>query len=297
LRGGTGAANTLLGGLGDDIYFVLAVGDSTIESAGQGSDEVRTAFGIYGLQSNIENLTFTDNETHRAGVGNILDNLLTGGSGVDDLFGREGNDTLRGGAGDANTVLGQEGDDIYIVEAAGDSVIEFANQGTDTVLTARDSFALRDHVENLTYTGSATFTGIGFENDNVLRGGAGDDFLSALGGNDIIISGSGADLLQGGSGADQFRYEGGETGFDRVLDFTSGTDKIALRDAGFAQTATFVLAQGGEPVATTANSTFLYNSNNGVLSFDVDGNGAGAAVALAQLNAGLTLSVGDFLFY
>ena len=103
--------------------------------------------------------------------------------------------------------------------------------------------------------------------------------------------------MLGGAGVDQYRYEGGETGFDRITDFVSGTDKIALRDAGFAQTATIAFAQSGAPVATSANSTFLYNSQNGTLSFDADGTGAGAAVVLAQLNAGLTLTAGDFIFY
>jgi hypothetical protein len=55
--------------------------------------------------------------------------------------------------------------------------------------------------------------------------------------------------------------------------------------------------QGVAPVATGTNSTFLYNSNDGILSFDIDGTGAAAAVVLAQLNAGLTLAAGDFVFY
>jgi len=295
--GGGASADALFGGLGNDIYIVGNRGSSTIESAGQGTDEVRTTFFIYGLQSNIENLTYTDNAQHGAGVGNILDNVITGGTGIDDLFGRAGNDTLRGGTGAANTVLGQEGDDIYIVQAVGDSVIEFANEGTDTVQTALASFVLRDHVENLTYTGASTFTGIGATGANMLTGGALDDFLSGLDGADILVGKSGADFLLGGAGADQYRYEGGETGFDRITDFVSGTDKIALRDAGFAQTTTFELVQGGTPVATTTNSTFLYNVNTGMLSFDADGTGTGAAVALAQLNGGLTLAAGDFLFY
>jgi VCBS repeat-containing protein len=295
LHGGSGSANTLLGGLGDDIYFVEAVGDSTVEAVGEGTDEVRTAFSIYGLQANIENLTFTDNAAHGAGVGNILNNVIRGGTGVDDLFGREGNDTLYGGTGSANTLLGQEGDDTYYVEAAGDTVIEFANQGADTVITGLSSFVLRDNVENLTYTGAGNFTGIGSADNNTMRGGAGDDFLNGLDGNDILVGGSGADLLIGGNGADQFRYNGGETGVDRILDFTSGVDKIALSSTGFAHTPTVAFVQGA--AATTANSTFIYNAATGALFFDADGTGAGAAVQLANLNPGLTLTAGDFIFF
>ena len=70
------------------------------------------------------------------------------------------------------------------------------------------------------------------------------------------------------------------------------------RDAGFAQTASVSLVQGaGAQVANSASSTFLYNSSTGQLFFDVDGNGAGAAVHMATLNTGLTLAPGDFVFY
>jgi Ca2+-binding RTX toxin-like protein len=296
LDGGAGL-NTLQGGSGDDIYIVSNRIDSTFELADDGVDEVRTNFTIYGLQSNVENLAFTDGGAHGAGVGNTLDNVLTGNAGVDDLFGREGNDTLRGGSGLANTLLGQEGNDTYIVEAQGDTVIEFAGQGIDTVQTALSSFVLRDNVENLIYTGSGIFTGIGSIDDNGMTGGAGADFLSGLNGNDILTSGSGADLLLGGNGADQFRYNSDETGLDRILDFTSGSDKIALSGAGFVHTATADFVSDASPVAVSTNSTFLYNSQNGILSFDADGTGAGAAIQIAQLNAGLTLAASDFIFF
>jgi Ca2+-binding RTX toxin-like protein len=295
--GVAGNEDTMLGGTGDDVYIVTVRGDSTIEYAGEGTDEVRTTFSVYGLQANIENLTFTDDATHGAGVGNILDNVLTGGTGADDLFGREGNDTLIGGTGSANTLLGQEGDDLYIIAAAGDSVIEFTGQGIDIVQTALSSFVLRENVENLIYAGLGSFIGIGSSDANSITGGAGADFLSGLDGNDVLIGGSDADTLLGGNGADQFRYNGGETGLDRILDFESGSDRIALSATTFAHSATLAFAQGGAPVATTANSTFLYDSNTGILSYDADGTGAGAAVQIAQLNAGLTLSVGDFAFF
>jgi Ca2+-binding RTX toxin-like protein len=297
LIGGAGATNTLQGGVGNDTYIITSNFDSTTEFVGEGTDEVQTTFFIYGLQSNVENLTYIDNAQHGAGVGNILDNVLRGGTGIDDLFGREGNDTLYGGTGSANTLLGQEGDDIYVVQAAGDSVIEFAGQGSDTVQTALGSFVLRTDVENLVYTGSSTFIGVGAGDANRITGGAFDDQLNGLGGDDILTGGSGADLLQGGTGNDQFRYNGGETGYDRILDFTSGQDKIALSNAFFTPTGTVGFVQGGTPLPTNGNSTFIYNVNTGIVSYDDDGNGAGVAIQIAQLNAGLTLAAGDFIFF
>jgi Ca2+-binding RTX toxin-like protein len=294
---GLGGTNTLIGGTGNDLYNVSNRSDSTIEYANEGIDEVRTTFSIFALQNNVENLTFIDNAVHGAGVGNTLDNVIRGGTGTDDLFGREGNDTLYGGTGVANTLFGQQGDDTYIVEHIGDSVIEYAGEGYDTVQTAISQFTLRDDVEALIYTGSGSFLGVGGNTDNAITGGAGADQLNGMGGNDFITGGSGADLLQGGSGNDQFRYTGGETGLDRIIDFVSGSDKIALSTTGFVHTATVAFVSSGAPVATTTNSTFLYNVNDGIVSYDADGTGAGAAVQIAQLNAGLTLAAGDFVFF
>lgn len=294
--GGNGNEDTMLGGTGNDVYVVGVRGSSTIESAGEGIDEVRTTHSIYGLQANIENLTFTDDGVHGAGVGNELDNRITGGTAGDALFGRGGNDTLIGGRGVANTLLGQEGDDLYIVDAVGDSVIESVGEGTDTVQTGLSSLVLSANVENLVYTGVGAFTGVGNGEANRLTGGIGNDFLSGLAGADVLVGGSGSDSLIGGDGADQFVFQGGETGgFDRIYDFASGVDKIVLANGGFAHTSTIELVQSTAPVAGNANSTFLYNTENGLLSYDADGAGGGSAVILAQLNPGLSLAVGDFI--
>ncbi len=293
--GANGFEDTLIGGNGNDIYVVGVRGSSTIELAGQGTDEVRTTFSIYGLQANVENLTATDTAAHDALVGNLLSNIIVGSTAADGIYAREGNDTLRGGTGAANTLLGQEGDDLYIVEAAGDSVVEFAGQGLDTVQTALSVFTLGTNVENLTYTGSGTFTGIGSSDGNMLRGGALGDFLSGLDGNDVVIGGGGADTLLGGNGNDQFRYIGSDA-VDTIVGFATGQDKIALLTGAFAQTGTVQFQQGAGVFANTANSTFLYDSTTGIISYDADGNGAGAAIQLASIGAGLTLAAGDFVF-
>lgn len=294
--GGNGLEDTMLGGTGDDIYIVGVRGSSTIELAGEGTDEVRTTFSVYGIQANIENLTFTDNATHGAGVGNVLDNIIRGGTGTDDLFGREGNDRLYGGIGNANTLLGQEGDDTYYVEAVGDSVVEFAGQGIDLVWAFTNVFTLPTNVERLFYSGTNAFTGIGNAHDNILQGGIGNDFLSGLDGDDIIIGGGGADTLVGGNGADEFRYLG-STAVDTIVGFTSGQDRIGLSSAFFTPTGTVAFVQGAGAAANSANSTFLYDPTTGIISYDDDGNGAGAAIQLASVGTGLTLAAGDFVFF
>ncbi len=295
LYDGGGSADALFGGTGDDIYYIDTRSSSTIEVDGEGTDEVRTTSYIYWLQSFVENLTAADNADHGALVGNALDNLIIGGTGRDDLFGREGNDTLRGGAGTANTLIGQQGNDTYIVEAAGDSILEYAGEGIDTVRTAMSQLVLSANVEQLVYTGNEHFTGIGNNGSNALVGGSGTDFLSGLDSDDVLIGGSGADELLGGSGPDQFRYMGGEIGFDRIFDFASGSDKIVLVRSGFSYTDSFNLVQSAVPVPMSNDSTFLYNSTDGMLRYDPDGTGVAGATVLAQLNAGLTLQNSDFL--
>jgi serralysin len=144
-------------------------------------------------------------------------------------------------------------------------VVETAGQGIDTVQTNVRIYELSVNVENLAYTGAVSFIGVGNAGDNRITGGARADQLYGRDGNDILTGGLLNELLLGGNGADIFRFVGND-GVDRILDFTSGTDRIELSSATFG-TPVFALVQG-----------------------------AGAAVTFALLNPGLTLQTGDFSF-
>ena len=74
-------------------------------------------------------------------------------------------------------MAGGEGNDIYIVDNAGDVVTENLNEGTDTVSTTLASYTLGANVENLTATGAGNFTGTGNALANVITGDAGNDTL------------------------------------------------------------------------------------------------------------------------
>ena len=113
---------------------------------------------------------------------------LTGTSVDDVLSGRGGHDTLDGGLG-ADTMDGGSDDDLYIVDNAGDVVIEAAGGGTDTVRSSLDETTLADHVEHLELTGDDGVKGTGNGQDNHITGGDGDDTLDG---------GEGADRLNGG---------------------------------------------------------------------------------------------------
>jgi Ca2+-binding RTX toxin-like protein len=290
LSGGAGAANTLQGGLGDDLYLLQAAGDSVVEFAAEGTDTVDASIALspYMLGSNVENL-FYAGASDFVGMGNGQANVITGSTGADYLIGMGGNDTLIGGNGAANTLQGGSGDDTYYVSSIGDSIIEFAGEGTDTVHTVVASHILKTDVENLIFDGVGNFSGTGNAGNNAITGGAGSDILNGMGG---------IDTLTGGLGADQFRFGGSDTGQDNVTDFLTGIDKIALDGGAFAHTASISLAQGaGAQTATSANSSFLYDNVSGILSYDADGNGAGSAVAVANIGIGLVVNSGDFMFY
>ncbi|MEH7866668.1 calcium-binding protein [Rhizobium laguerreae] len=189
LTGGAGV-DSLKGGAGDDTY-VISTGDTVVENADEGIDTVQTNLAAYTLGTNVENLTYIGTGSF-AGAGNLLDNVLKGGVAADKLMGAGGNDTLIGGGG-ADTMSGGTGDDTYVVDIATDLVIENVNEGTDTVQTALVAYTLGSNLENLTYTGSASFTGTGNALANTITGGAGTDTLNGAAGADTLIGGAGND--------------------------------------------------------------------------------------------------------
>ena len=99
LDGGTGD-DQLVGGDGNDVYVVDSAGDTVTESAGQGTDEIRTGLSSYSLASlpDVENLTGT-NAAGQTLTGNGADNAITGAGGNDTIDGGTGNDTLQGNGG------------------------------------------------------------------------------------------------------------------------------------------------------------------------------------------------------
>ncbi|TAY20214.1 hypothetical protein ELH92_02225 [Rhizobium ruizarguesonis] len=229
LNGG-GGADTLIGGAGDDTYIVDHAGDIVTEAADAGTDTVRTTLASYTLGSDVENLTYIGTVAF-VGTGNSLDNTITGGAAIDMLSGGAGNDVLNGGAS-ADTLIGGAGHDTYIVDNAGDIVTEAANAGTDTVRTTLAAHTLAANVENLTYIGTAAFTGIGNLLDNVIIGGVAADKLMGAGGNDTLIGGGGADTMSGGTGDDIYVVD---IATDLVIEnVNEGTDTVQTALAAYS---------------------------------------------------------------
>jgi Ca2+-binding RTX toxin-like protein len=302
LDGGSGV-DFLIGGAGDDVYVVDA-GDIISELAGDGTDRAYVQ-SYYALNAGaaVEILaaggagavTMIGNELANNLWGSGQSDTLDGGAGADFLYGYGGDDRLDGGTG-VDFLAGGTGNDTYIVDT-GDLIVESAGEGTQDQLLARGSYVLNEgaQVELMgvdAALGALDVNLSGNSLDNAITGNNGINWLNGYGGHDV---------LTGNGGADMFAFTssiGAGTGnVDQITDFTAGTDRIALDDAGFAALTPGALAASGffaGAAAQDANQHILYNAATGALSYDADGNGGVAAIQFAQLTAGLDLHASDF---
>src|SRR5262249_18620732 len=169
-------ADKLIGGLGDDTYIVDNAGDVVTEAANAGSDTVKSSIS-YAIVGYVENLVLTGTADINA-TGNALNNILIGNAGAN----------LLNGGGGGHSMAGGQGNDVYVIDNAGDVVTELAGEGTDEV---RSSIAigLIANVENYTFTGTTAVNFTGDGADNKIAGTAYNDTLGGGGGTDTLIGG------------------------------------------------------------------------------------------------------------
>ncbi|QPB43387.1 Ig-like domain-containing protein [Rodentibacter haemolyticus] len=216
-------------------------------------------------------------------TGNNADNNIQGGAGNDIIRGGAGNDYLNGGEGN-DQMYGGAGDDTFVVDNVGDSVIENANEGTDTVISSVD-YTLSENIENLTLIGTTAKQATGNTLDNVLTANNIGNTLNGGEGNDRLIGGLGDDTLTGGAGNDTFVFQTELNGnIDTITDFDGG-DKIALSSVIFTAL---------KPAMANFDDYIQYDSASGKLSYDADGQGGRDAVHFANLNTGLTLNQNQY---
>ena len=125
------------------------------------------------------------------------------------------------------------------------------------------------------------------------EGGGGADRLHGNGGNDVLV---------GGDGGDTFVFTGtlAADGLDRSSDFEAGLDLIEIGAAAFggglSAGGTVQLVSGAAPSsAGFTDGVFLYNTGNGFLSFDANGQAAGGAVVFFRLQNRAALTDSDFI--
>lgn len=177
--------------------------------------------------------------------GQSLDDTLIAGNGIQTLYGNAGNDFLSAGTG-TQSLYGGSGNDTVVAGmgnqvydgGAGDDTIDFSHLNARVEVDQDLYFAkVFDPVSGeLLYTSSVTSF------NKVIGSDLGTVFWASeytprtyLGGagNDAYYSESGGDTVTLGAGADTFRWyrkyvADGLT--DHITDFTSGTDKLDLRD-------------------------------------------------------------------
>ena len=281
LDGGTGA-DTMYGGAGNDTYTCDIAGDQALETiagAAGGIDTVLSAT-TRTLGFNVENLTLTGDALN--GVGNTLANTLTGNYLGNFLF--SGNDLL------ADTMIGNGGNDAYYVNSALDIIVEVAGDNLDRVRTSVSynltAGAQVEILETQNVAGATVIHLFGNEFGQTVAGNAANNSIDGRLGNDI---------LTGNAGLDVFLFStalNATTNLDKITDFNVADDSIGLdiNIAGFAgipvvsghiDAASFKANATG--VATDTSDRIIYNTTNGFISYDSDGNGLAAAVRFAQL--------------
>ncbi|MFI3180153.1 MAG: Calx-beta domain-containing protein [Methylococcales bacterium] len=141
--------DTMIGGDGNDTYYVDNIKDSIIEEdqaqSNAGDDDlVHSIATAYTLPVNVEHLII-DGKSKGNGTGNVLDNKLIGNLAVNVLSGLVGSDTLDGGSGN-DTLTGGLGNDTFIFSSGIkgnkniDTVKDFVH-GQDKIYLSADIFS------------------------------------------------------------------------------------------------------------------------------------------------------------
>src|SRR4029453_11571788 len=137
---GAGGADLMVGGAGNDTYFVDGPSDSAFEVANEGNDTV-FATSNYGLAADVENLVM-QGSADLQGYGSNQNNVI---------YGNVGNNLING-AGGIDLMVGGAGNDTYFVDDPSDSCFEVADEGSDAVF-AFCNYGLAADVETLVLQG------------------------------------------------------------------------------------------------------------------------------------------------
>lgn len=192
---------------------------------------------------------------------------------------------------------------FFDIIASGDwaNLLSYLTRGSDQIIGTRNGDVLAGGGgKDLLFGNGGNDTLIGNYGDDRLSGGYGADSLDGGVGTDSLFGSVGHDVLTGGSGRDQFVFNTAvrAADSDRITDFTRGQDQIALSAkviGGLGAAGVLDASHFASGAATTADQVVLYDRTSGWVSYDSDGSGAAAAIALVQVKAGLDLQATDFL--
>jgi len=277
-------------GSGTAIFTADNAGDLTV-SFQNSSDQVQIINALTAGQ--VENFQFSDNSLTLAQAmsqlqvqGTTGNDNLSGSSYTESIFGYAGDDTLNGSGG-LDSLIGGTGDDQYFTVDAGATIIENANEGTDTAyvnhlqsdftfsLAGNDFVASYGGADWLTSKDQVTGNGLDYlhfsdgstvsvadiiagltpppPTDLTLNGTSGDDTLVGGDGNDTLNGNAGNDSLSGGNGND--RLDTGEG--DDFAYGDSGNDTLI----GYNGNDSLYGADGDDSISGDNGNDFLYGGN------------------------------------
>ena len=246
--------------------------------------------------------------------GTATNDTISGLGGRDHLYGGAGNDTLYGGAGDdamhgdggADIMFGGAGNDDYFVDDVNDVISETTVPGVDDGGNDRVystvSYTLSPFLERLVLLESAVaISATGNTQVNSIVGNSNDNIISGGGGKDTLTGGLGADMFVLGpanaantvtitdfASEDKFAVTASDYGLSQgngLVDNVAGT--LVLDPTWFATVA-------GTQGTVSGHGQFLYNTTTRTLTWDPDGSGAVAGIALAKLQAGAIVTADNF---
>jgi VCBS repeat-containing protein len=237
---------------GDDVFYVrhsAATAPGTASVTGNEILEVQ-GLGTKPLYSGIKSIT-NKNDTNGNDVIILAPGVLTaaelhggsgldqidGGAGDDKIFGEGDEDVLAGNAGN-DKIYGGDGDDVLSGGAgndlldggAGNNFVSYASDPkrivalSDSSNTFRvyDGYGGKDsliNIQQLEGSNAGDFIRLTQSNQNlVVFGLDGNDYIETGSGNDFLLGGEGADILDGGAGEDATSYTDSWDGVNVKLD-------------------------------------------------------------------------------
>lgn len=292
INGGAGADTMFVVNGGVNRVMVDNVGD--VVNGADSNDTIVSSIS-YTLAAAVGNLELTGSGSI-TGTGNALGNLIAGST-----------------SSGANVLTGGAGNDTYTI-GTGDTVVENAGEGTDTVIAVFaaaggnvHSLASYANVENLTVTdaaGAATLVGASGNNAltgnasaNVLEGAGGDDTLTGGAGNDRYVGfgvGSGHDVVIDSAGTDRLEFDpSANVSISQVAISRTGNDLLLTRDAQSSVRVQSWFAAGGANVVESlvlqdAGLTYSYTG----AQLEAAANGVNGGPALNAPVANQTLDLG-----
>ena len=250
--------DTLIGTSGDD-HMYGGSGDDTYYVDGIGDYVIEDAdAGTDTVWTSLANYN----------LGWDVERLYAFGSGSGTLSGNRLDNLIHGNTG-ANKIYGWAGNDALYGDAGRDTL--YSDVGNDT-----------------------------------LDGGTGNDTLDGGTGNDTLYGGAGNDTLYSGSGKDVFVFDtkpNKKTNRDKI-DFNVKGDTIWLDNAIFKKLGMGSEANPGKlnkaffikgDKAKDRNDYLIYDNKKGLLLYDADGSGKGAAIEFASTSTNLKMTASDFL--